>query len=263
MNFNLKGKTAIISGGNKGLGAASADALAGEGTNLFLTARNVDQLEDIASRMRDSHGVEVETLAGDLTARETADLVARSALQRFGRIDILVNSAGSSQGGVFWEMPDSAWEDSLALKFMGTIRMMRAVIPAMREQHNGRIINIVGNLAKQPNPRLLPGAAANAGLLAVTTGLAQEVAADGIVVLAINPGPTRTERWNTLMENLAAQGETSVEAIEAGFIEDIPMNRLGEPKEIGRIVAFLASEMAANMTGTSLTVDGGWIKGLA
>jgi len=263
MDFKLKGKTAIISGGNKGLGAASADALAAEGTNLFLTARNVDQLEDIACRMRDSHGVEVETLAGDLTAHETADLVAKSALQRFGRIDILVNSAGSSQGGVFWEMPDSAWEDSLALKFMGTIRMMRAVIPAMREQHNGRIINIVGNLAKQPDPRLLPGAAANAGLLAVTTGLAQEVAADGIIVLAINPGPIRTERWNTLMENLAAQRKTSVEAIEAGFIEEIPMNRLGEPEEIGRIVAFMASDIAANMTGTSLTADGGWIKGLA
>jgi 3-oxoacyl-[acyl-carrier protein] reductase len=228
MDFKLKGKTAIISGGNKGLGAASADAL-----------------------------------AGDLTARETADLVARSALQRFGRIDILVNSAGSSQGGVFWEMPDSAWEDSLALKFMGTIRMMRAVIPAMREQQNGRIITIAGNLGKQPNPRLLPGAAANAGLLAVTTGLAQEVAADGIIVLAINPGPTRTERWNTLMENLAAQRKTSVETIEAGFMEEIPMNRLGEPEEIGRIVAFMASDLAANMTGTSLTADGGWIKGLA
>jgi len=262
MDFKLKGKTAIISGGNKGLGAASADALAAEGTNLFLTARNVDQLEDIACRMRDSHGVEVETLAGDLTAHETADLVAKSALQRFGRIDILVNSAGSSQGGVFWEMPDSAWEDSLALKFMGTIRMMRAVIPAMREQHNGRIINIVGNLAKQPDPRLLPGAAANAGLLAVTTGLAQEVAADGIIVLAINPGPIRTERWNTLMENLAAQRKTSVAAIEAGFMEEIPMNRLGEPEEIGRIVAFMASDIAAYMTGTSLTADGGWIKGL-
>jgi len=263
MDFKLKGKTAIISGGNKGLGAASAGALAAEGANLFLTARNLDQLEDTASRMRDLHGVEVETLAGDLTNDETANLVAQSTLRRFGRIDILVNSAGSSQGGVFWEMPDSVWEDSLALKFMGTIRMMRAVIPAMREQHNGRIINIVGNLAKQPNPRLLPGAAANAGLLAVTVGLAQEVAADGIIILAINPGPTRTERWNTLMENLAAQRKTSVEAIEAGIMEEIPMNRLGEPEEIGRIVAFMASDMAANMTGTSLTADGGWSKGLA
>ncbi len=263
MNFGLKGKIAVVSGGNKGLGAAAADALAAEGTNLFLTARNVDELKDVASRISNSHGVQVETLAGDLTAPDTADLVAKAALQRFGQIDILVNSAGSSQGGVFWEIPDSAWEDSLSLKFMGTIRMMRAVIPAMREQHYGRIISIVGNLAKQPNPRLLPGAVANAGLLVATTGLAQEVAKDGIVVLAVNPGPTRTERWKTLMENLAAQQKTSVEAIEAGIMEDIPMNRLAEPEEIGRIVAFMASDIAANMTGTSLTADGGWIKGLA
>ena len=263
MNFGLKGKIAVVSGGNKGLGAAAADALAAEGANLFLTARNVDELKDVASRISNSHGVQVETLAGDLTAPDTADLVAKAALQRFGRIDILINSAGSSQGGVFWEIPDSAWEDSLSLKFMGTIRMMRAVIPAMREQRYGRIISIVGNLAKQPNPRLLPGAVANAGLLVATTGLAQEVAKEGIVVLAVNPGPTRTERWKTLMENLAAQQKTSVEAIEAGIMEDIPMNRLAEPEEIGRIVAFMASDIAANMTGTSLTADGGWIKGLA
>jgi NAD(P)-dependent dehydrogenase (short-subunit alcohol dehydrogenase family) len=262
MNFRLKGKIAVISGGSKGLGAASANALAAEGTDLFLTARNVDDLEEVASRISNSHGVQVETLAGDLTGPETADLVAKAALQRFGQIDILINSAGSSQGGVFWEIPDSAWEDSLSLKFMGTIRMMRAVIPAMRDQHYGRIINIVGNLAKQPNPRLLPGAAANAGLLAATVGLAQEVAKDGIVVLAVNPGPTRTERWKTLMEKLAEKQKTSVEAIEGAIMEDIPMNRLAEPEEIGRIVAFMASDVAANMTGTSLTADGGWSKGL-
>lgn len=263
MDLGLKEKIAIISGGNKGLGAAAADALAAEGANLLLTARDVGQLADVAARMRGSHGVEVETLAGDLTDPDTADRVAEAALQRFGRIDILVNSAGASQGGVFWEIPDSVWEDSLALKFMGTVRMMRAVIPAMREQRYGRIVNIVGNLAKQPNPRLLPGAAANAGLLAVTAGLAQEVAEDGVVVLALNPGPTRTERWNSLMKNLAAQRKTSVETVESGFMEEIPMKRLGAPEEIGRIVTFLASDMAANMTGTSLTADGGWVKGLA
>ena len=263
MDLGLKQKVALISGGNKGLGAASADALAAEGANLFLTARNDGELTDTATRIRDAYGVDVETLAGDLTDPDTADRVTDAALQRYGRIDILVNSAGASQGGVFWEIPDSAWQDSLELKFMGTVRMMRAVIPAMREQHYGRIINIVGNLAKQPNPRLLPGAVANAGLLAVTTGLAQEVAEDGIVVLAVNPGPTRTERWNTLMENLAAQQNTSVEAIESGFMADIPMKRLGAPEEIGRIVAFMASDTAANMTGTSLTADGGWIKGVS
>jgi 3-oxoacyl-[acyl-carrier protein] reductase len=263
MDLNLQEKVAIITGGNKGFGAASATLLAQEGARLLITARDGKQLAETAARIRRDYDGVVETLSADLTEPDSADQIAQVALDAFGRIDILVNCAGASQGGVFWEIPDKIWQDSLDLKFLGTIRMIRAVVPEMRKQKYGRIVIVAGNAGKQPNARMLPGSAANAALLAVTTGLAQEVASDNIVVNALNPGPSRTERLNTLMKNLASNSGTTVEDVEQGIMADIPMNRLGEPEEIARLIAFLASDAAANMTGTSITADGGCTKALA
>jgi NAD(P)-dependent dehydrogenase (short-subunit alcohol dehydrogenase family) len=263
MDLGLKDKAVIVTGGSKGLGAASARRLAAEGARLLLTARDGTRISAVAREIEDDYGTVCATVPADLTQVGAANAIVTQAVETLGRIDVLINCAGASQGGVFWEIPDRVWEDSLALKFMGTLRMMRSVIPQMRERGSGRIVSIVGNTGRQPNPRMLPGAAANAALLAVTAGLAQEVAADGIAVLAPNPGPTRTERWTTLMENLAGQSGRTVPEVEADFMKDIPMNRLGEPEEVARLVAFLASEAAANMTGTSLTADGGWTKAIA
>lgn len=263
MDLRLRGRVAVITGGSKGLGAASARLLAEEGAKLVLAARDGTPLDALAEQLRSASGADVTGVPVDLTTADGADAVAERALEAFGRIDILVNSAGSSQGGVFWEVSDDVWEQSLALKFLGTVRMIRAVIPTMRQQKYGRIVTIVGNTGRQPNPRMLPGAAANAALLAVTKGLAEELAADGIVINAVNPGPTRTERWTTLMTNLARQSGRTVEEVEAGFMEDIPMQRLAAPEEIARYIVFLASDAAANMTGSSITADGGWTKALA
>jgi NAD(P)-dependent dehydrogenase (short-subunit alcohol dehydrogenase family) len=263
MELNLQGKVAIVTGGNKGFGAASAYELAKEGAHLLITARNMADLEKTAALIRGEFSSRVEIISADLTNSGEAQRIAEVALGAYGRIDILINCAGASQGGVFWEIEDKVWEDSLALKFIGTIRMIRAVITTMRKQKYGRIVTVAGNTGKQPHARMLPGSAANAALLAVTSGLAEEVAADGIVVNAINPGPSRTERWITLMQNLATQSAKSVEEVEAGILADIPINRLGAPEEIARLITFLASDAAANMTGTSITADGGWTRALA
>ena len=263
MDLQLRDKVAVITGGSKGLGAASAWILAAEGAKLVLAARTAEVLNALRHQLGERHRAEVTTVAVDLTAADGAEAVARAAVEAHGRIDILINSAGSSQGGLFWEIPDKVWEQSLALKFLGTIRMMRAVIPIMRRQSYGRIVTVVGNIGRQPNPRLLPGAAANAALLAVTKGLADELAKDGIVVNAVNPGPTRTERWITLMSNLAKSSSRSVTEVESDFTGEIPMGRLAEPEEIARVIVFLASDCAANITGTSITADGGWTKALA
>ncbi len=262
-DLELGGKVAVITGGSRGLGAASARLLAAEGSRLVLVARSEERLRAVADDLRRHHGAEAVTAAHDLTAADSPDAVARTALDAFGRIDILINCAGSSQGGIFWEVPDEVWRQSLDLKFFATVRMIRAVLPTMREQRYGRIVTVVGNTGRQPNPRMLPGAAANSALLAVTKGLAEEVAADGVTVNAVNPGPTRTERWQTLMANLAEQGGKTVDEIEAGFMKDIPMQRLAAPEEMARYIVFLASNAAANMTGSSITADGGWTKALA
>lgn len=257
MDLQLTGKVALITGATGGLGAACARELASEGAKLFLTARTESSLEDLANGLGASGHGEVSWRAADLTSTAAVGAVAASAGEAFGKVDVLVNCAGASAGGLFWEIPDSVWEDSHALKFMATVRMIRAVLPGMIERRYGRIVTLVGNSGREPDPRMLPGAAANAGLLAVTAGLAREVAEHGVVINAVNPGPTRTGRWEGMMESFAARSGKTPEEEEQSFLNAIPQKRLGTTGEIARLVAFLASDAAPHVTGRSITADGG------
>ena len=257
MDLQLTGKVVLITGATGGLGAACARELAREGARLFLCARTESDLKELAGELRKLGCDSVSWRAADLTSPEAAGAVAVSAETALGRVDVLVNCAGASAGGVFWEIPDSVWEDSHALKFMATVRMIRAVLPGMIERRYGRIVTLVGNSGREPDPRMLPGAAANAGLLAVTTGLAREVAEHGVVINAVNPGPTRTGRWEGMMESFAARSGKTPEEEERSFLNAIPQKRLGTTGEIARLVAFLASDAAPHVTGRSITADGG------
>ncbi len=257
MDLQLNEKVALITGATGGLGAACALELAREGATLFLCARTESDLEELATELGKAGCDSARWLAADLTSPEAAGTVAASAEKAFGRVDVLVNCAGASAGGLFWEIPDSVWEQSMALKFMATIRMIRAVLPGMVERRYGRIVTLVGNSGREPDPRMLPGAAANAGLLAVTAGLAREVAEHGVVINAVNPGPTRTGRWEGMMESFAARSGKTPEEEEQSFLNAIPQQRLGTTGEIARLVAFLASDAAPHVTGRSITADGG------
>ena len=257
MDLQLNGKVVLITGATGGLGAACARELACEGATLFLCARTESDLEALAGELAEAGCEKASWLAADLTSPEAAAAVAASAEEAFSRVDVLLNCAGASAGGLFWELPDSAWEDSMALKFMATIRMIRAVLPGMIERRYGRIVTLAGNSGREPDPRMLPGAAANAGLLAVTAGLAREVAEYDVVINAVNPGPTRTGRWEGMMESFAARSGKTPEEEEQGFLDAIPQKRLGTTGEIARLVAFLASDAAPHVTGRSITADGG------
>lgn len=257
IDLKLSGKVAIITGGSKGLGAESARLLAADGARVALVSRTKATLDAFAAELTQAHKAEVMTIAADLSQPGSAEPVAETVLKRFGRIDILINSAGAAQGGVFWEIPEKVWEDGFALKFFGTVRMTRAVLPAMIAQGYGRIVHVVGDTGKQPNPRLLPGATANAALLALTKGLADEVGPRGIAVNAVNPGPTRTDRIATLFANLSKSTNKSLDEIEAGFMKDAALGTIGDPADVARVIVFLASDAAANITGTSILSDGG------
>lgn len=260
IDLNLKGKVAIITGGSLGLGAESARQMATEGARLVLVSRTEDPLEPICSELE---GTDLLPIYADLTDPRAPDEIVKQTLKTFNRIDILANCAGAAQGGIFWKIPDEIWEQAFALKFFGTIRMMRSVLPKMQEQGYGRIVTIVGDTGKQPNPRLLPGSASNAALLAVIKGVADEVGPDGISVNAVNPGPTRTGRVETLFNNLSRDTGKSLDEIEAEFTKDSPFKTMGEPKEVARIIVFLASDAASNITGTSILTDGGRSRALA
>jgi len=258
----LKNKVVLITGASRGMGATSARLLAAEGVKLVLASRSKDDLERLASDLHAQHGTEAIAMPVDLTQENSAEGVVAEALKTFGRIDVLINSAGASQGGLFWEVADRVWQDSFDLKVMGSIRMMRAVIPTMLAQKYGRIVNIIGNTGLQPSPRLLPGSAANAALLAITRGLGEELAPHGVVVNAVNPGPTRTERWTTLMNRLAQASQRTIAEVEKDYTAQIPLGKLAEPEEIAGLIVFLASDRAANLIGASITADGGWTKGI-
>ncbi len=263
MDLKLKDKVALITGASRGLGAASARLLAQEGARLVLTARDSETLAASASAIRAASNGQVATIAEDLVAPEAAERIAAFALDTYGRIDILVNSAGAAQGGAFWDIPDAVWKQSFELKFFATVRMIRAVLTIMRDQKSGRIITIVGNGGRQPGPRSLPGSSANAALLAITSGLARDVAADGISINAVNPGPTMTDRWTGILTNLSDKTGRPVEELKAEIEDGIPTGRFSDPEEVARAVAFLASDRTPNITGTSITCDGAMTQAIA
>jgi 3-oxoacyl-[acyl-carrier protein] reductase len=254
---------ALVSGASKGIGRAVALALAEEGVHLGLNARGRELLERLAGEIGRRYDVTALPVLGDMSKPDDVRAFVRQSIERFGRIDILVNSAGSSQGGVFWELPDQVWQDSWGLKLFGYVRLMREVIPHMIRQGGGRIVNVVGNSGKQPIQTMLPGGSANAALLAITKGVADSVARHNIVVNAVNPGPIRTERWDGLMERLGQGLGVTAADYEAAFIRDIPLGRIGRPEEMADLIVFLASERASFLTGASITADGGMTRGMA
>ena len=262
MDLALTGKVAIVSGGNKGLGAGCADALAAEGARLFLTARNADDLAAVKAKLEGDHAAQVATLAIDITDDGAGDAIAAAAIDAFGHIDILVNGAGAARGGDFLSIDDQVWRDAFELKFLGAVKLSRAVIPHMQAQNYGRIVNIIGMFGRQPASNALPASAVNAAFMAINKGLSQQYGGDGIFVNAVDPGPTKSERIMRLFVDMAKANDTTPEALEDGFRQQIPIGRLGEVDEVARIVAFLASDASGNLNGTVLAVDGGMSRGL-
>jgi 3-oxoacyl-[acyl-carrier protein] reductase len=258
MDLGLAGKSALVIGASQGIGAGAARALAAEGARVALAARSAPALEAMAREL----GGEAFAVAGDLTRPGDAERMVAATIERFGRLDVLIVSAGAAQGGPFLQLDDAVWEDALALKFMGMVRALRAAIPPIRDGGGGRIVVVVGNNGRQPNAAMLPGSAANAACLAVIKGLAEAVVADGVSINALNPGPTRTGRWTRLVETLARQANRAIDDVEAEQLARLPAGRLGDPDAMGRLAALLASDLADLVTGSSLTADGGATKGL-
>ena len=262
MDLALRDKVAIVSGGNKGLGAASAIALAAEGAKLLLTARNETDLKSVKAEIEAAHSVEVGILRADITEEDAGDRIVEAAIGQFGQVDIVVNAAGAARGGQFLSIQDQVYRDAFELKFLGAVRLIRAVIPHMQSKKYGRIVNIIGMFGREPAKQALPASAVNAAFMALNKGLSQEYGGDGIFVNAVDPGPTRSERILRLFKDMAEANNTTPEELENGFRQQIPIGRLGEVEEVARIVTFLSSDAAGNINGTVLAVDGGMVKGL-
>jgi len=257
MELGLRGKVAIVTGASKGIGKAIAEALAAEGVHLALCARGQPLLEEVAATLQRHTDVQVLPVAADLSTLAGVQTLVRTTLSHFGSLDILVNNAGAIRPGSLLSKPDEDWQTDWALKVFGYIRLTREIFPLLRDQGSGRIINIIGTAGRQPNAGYLAGGGANAALMNMTKALADEGAPHNILVNAINPGPIRTERWDMMMDRLAAEQHETPQDVEAVWLRDNPLKRPGEPEEVAALAVFLASARASYINGVIIPVDGG------
>jgi 3-oxoacyl-[acyl-carrier protein] reductase len=262
MEFGLRGRVALVTGGSKGIGKASALGLAQEGADVAICARGQSLLERVAQEIAQQTGRQVLPVAADLNREEDAQRFVHTTVQHFGHLDILVNCAGSSPGGTLLNLSEQQWMESLNLKFMGYVRTIKAAVPFLRERHWGRIINVIGNDGIKPIYFELTPGAANAAGINFTLAIAEELAPYGITVNAVNPGPVDTERWWGLVRTMACEKGMSEEAANQRAIRSIPLGRLCTAEEVANVVVFLASEKASFVTGALITMDGAQRKAL-
>jgi len=257
MELGLAAKRAIITGASWGIGAAVAREYAREGARVALIARDEQSLREVATTCGPSTVVARADLAHQ---GQLADAFA-SCIDQLGGVDILINNAGSSPNGNIEQITDEQWAESFHLKLMGYVRGMRAVIPAMRAQHYGRIVNI-GGVAGVHASAGYALAAYNAAIVHLTRSTAEHVGPDGITVTTLHPGPTLTDRLRTMLSaGAAARGLSVDEFGEQVVAQGLPLRRLGTPEEIAKMIVFMTSDVAAWMTGAGLLVDGGAAKG--
>lgn len=254
-DLQLSDQRVVLCGANGTLGRAIARKLSDEGAHLALLGRNIDQLRAVVEGLANSASGRRHLVAQcDLGQQESIDAAIETAEKGLGGIDVFISAAGASQGGIFWELDDAAWQRNLEVKLFGTLRILRTVTARMTQSKRGRVVVIAGNSAEKPDPRMLPGAAANAALLAVVRGLAKELEPLGITLNAVNPGPVRSSRLDALMEAEAQRSGITSEEATMAFLERTGVRELVTPEGVATYVAFFASSLSSHLTGTSITV---------
>ncbi len=262
MDLGLRGRVAVVAGSSQGLGRAIADAIAEGGADLVINSRSSDKLEAVKAEIGEATGARVETVACDLTEPVGADELIGAAEAAFGRVDVLVTNTGGPPAGMFEDHSPEVWREALAQNFESVVNLVRAVLPGMKERRWGRIVNVTSISVKQPVEGLILSNAIRAGVTGFAKTVSNEVAPYNVTINNVLPGFTRTERLIHLAEAVSDRDGKTIEQVYDAWESEIPMGRLAEPSEIGAVAAFLCSESASYVTGQSIAVDGGWIKGL-
>ena len=260
MDLELTGKVAIIGGASQGLGRASAEVLAEEGCRITMCSRSSESLERAAAEIRDTTGAEVLTYAGDLESYDTIKDLIATTVEHYGQLDIMVNNSGGPPLARSVNATEELWETAVQRSLYFFARMSREAVPHLKEQGGGRIINILASTVYQPIPNLALSGATRMGVVAFAKSLADEVGRDGILVNNVCPGSILTERMLSNVTNRSNELGISVEEGLASRAEETAVGRIGEPKELGYLVGFLASGKSSYITGTTILVDGGLVR---
>lgn len=262
MDLGLKGRVALITGAASGIGKASAMALAAEGCNLAICDINLENLTKTESELK-KKGIRVLSEKVDVTKSAETDAFVAKTVRNFGKIDILVNDAGTGRLSDPMELPEDEFKRNMDLMMFADVRLIKAVIPHMRKAKWGRIINVSSMFGKQPGG-LLDYDSIKAAVIMITKDFSNYLAKDNILVNAVCPGPIRTPLWEApgqLGEQLSKiLGKSLEESIQFYATSNIPLGRYGKPEEIADTITFLASEKASYITGQAINIDGGMVK---
>jgi 3-oxoacyl-[acyl-carrier protein] reductase len=262
MDLGLQGKVALLSASSKGLGKACAMELVREGTNVMITGRNEAELQKTTQELQSLSAGQVAYTVCDITNKDDIVEAVRATIEQFGQIDILINNAGGPPTGGIEKLTDEDWLKAFELNLLSYVRFIREVIPFMKEQKGGRIINLASSSVKQPIPGLMLSNTFRTGIVGLAKTLSLELAPYHILVNTVSPGRIGTERIEELDAIKAKQQGISIEQVREESKKTIPLGRYGEVEEFGKTVAFLASDASSYITGTSLLVDGGMVKGI-
>jgi NAD(P)-dependent dehydrogenase (short-subunit alcohol dehydrogenase family) len=262
MDLQLKGKTALVTGGSEGIGKGIAMMLAKEGVDVAICARRMEPLQKTAEEIGYATGRTVIPIVADLTKDADAKNFVEMAHKKLGSIDLMINNAGSAPGGVIETLTEDDWALAMQLKFMGYVRCLRYALPIMVKQGGGRVVNLIGNDGVKPSYWEIAPGAANAAGQNLTLALAGQYGRHNISFCAVNPGPVRTERWSGLVNAMSRDMKISYEEADKLAPASIPLGRIAEVEEVANLVVMLASPLVQMANGTMIEIDGGQDKAL-